>query len=72
MDLPKIITYVVVGTITGWLFGRHVYKCSINPNRPDLGGDKNEAIWLGFVGGLFWQVTWLWAIFKALTDGSRR
>lgn len=63
----KLIAYVISASITGWLFGRHVYKEPINSNFPERGGDLQKAIMLGILGGLFWQITWLWAILKALT-----
>lgn len=71
MDWQKIISYVVVGSITGWLFGRHVYRCSINPNRPEDGGDRGSAIMQGIAAGLFWQITIIWAVYKAITDDAR-
>lgn len=72
MDLQKVISYVVVASLTGYFFGRHVYQCSIDPTHPDKGGDMGAAIMQGVMGGLFWQITWLWAIYKALTHGNEK
>lgn len=72
MDWQKVISYVVVASLTGYFFGRHVYRCSINPHHPDKGGDMGAAVMQGVMGGLFWQITWLWAIYKALTEGNEK